>query len=434
MRFNVLAAAAMVVLVSMVAPAQAESDVAFAYQGRVKVQGQPFTGTGQFKFSIVDTNGNTTLWSNDGTGASGAAPTGYLSLPVQDGIFNVIVGDTSAGMVAINSTIFNSQTPLKLRVWFNDGTRGFQQLNPDHTLVNLALNVLETGTQDFTIYVNGSTGNDTNNGLTSSTPKKTIQSAVDSLPDRVNCNITVDIADGVYREEVIIHGISVATKKKLTLLGDESWTPSSAGDPAVVISGADAAAPTTPVRDYAFNATQCSGVELKGIHFTRALLNGLHVENGLYTVKNCKASYNIKHGFEAIRQTQSNYTDCVATYNDSVGFNIMTASRGTLLNCQSTYNGAYGAQAFNQSQCNIDGTGTYSNNGRLVQASGVRSGPFCDVGFNWGTFTGNVNNNNGYGLEAYWHGYIIYSTTPGLTVSGNTLGRQATGHGGVIYN
>ena len=44
-----------------------------SYQGQVKVGGAPFSGTGYFKFAIVDLAGTTSYWSNDGTSSGGGA-------------------------------------------------------------------------------------------------------------------------------------------------------------------------------------------------------------------------------------------------------------------------------------------------------------------------------------------------------------------------
>lgn len=45
------------------------------YQGRVAVGGTNFTGTGQFKFALVDgADPATSYWSNDGTSLAGAEP------------------------------------------------------------------------------------------------------------------------------------------------------------------------------------------------------------------------------------------------------------------------------------------------------------------------------------------------------------------------
>src|SRR5512139_1272609 len=68
-----------------------------SYQGRVSVNGQPFNGTGQFKFAVVNAEGTLAYWSNNATGLSTApfTPTNAVALPVVNGLFNVLLGDTS---------------------------------------------------------------------------------------------------------------------------------------------------------------------------------------------------------------------------------------------------------------------------------------------------------------------------------------------------
>jgi len=78
-----------------------------------------------------------TIWSHDGTGTAGAPPTSALSLPVDDGVFSVHLGDPEVpNMAALPASTFTN-VPLYLRVWFNDGVSGFEQLAPD-TLVPTA--------------------------------------------------------------------------------------------------------------------------------------------------------------------------------------------------------------------------------------------------------------------------------------------------------
>lgn len=78
-----------------------------------------------------------TIWSHDGTGTAGAPPTSALSLPVDDGVFSVHLGDPEVpNMAALPASTFTN-LPLYLRVWFNDGINGFEQLAPD-TLVPTA--------------------------------------------------------------------------------------------------------------------------------------------------------------------------------------------------------------------------------------------------------------------------------------------------------
>jgi len=57
------------------------------YQGRVAVGPVNFSGTGQFKFALVNAAGNTTLWSNDGTSAAGSPPTNAVALTVTNGLY-----------------------------------------------------------------------------------------------------------------------------------------------------------------------------------------------------------------------------------------------------------------------------------------------------------------------------------------------------------
>ncbi len=114
-------------------PALAASTVV-SYQGRVAVNGQPFNGIGRFKFAIVNADGTAAYWSNDGSGLTTPpfTPTQAVTLTVNNGLFSILLGDT---------TLANMTRPLKpdafaapdrlLRVWFDDGVHGLQQLSPD---------------------------------------------------------------------------------------------------------------------------------------------------------------------------------------------------------------------------------------------------------------------------------------------------------------
>lgn len=78
-----------------------------------------------------------TYWSNDGTSNAGSEPTAVVSLPVSKGLYSVLLGDTSlTGMIAVPATVFNNPD-VRLRVWFNDGVNGSQQLTPDQRLASV---------------------------------------------------------------------------------------------------------------------------------------------------------------------------------------------------------------------------------------------------------------------------------------------------------
>ncbi len=63
------------------------------YQGRVIVGNTNFSGTGQFKFALVNSAGNATYWSNDGTSNNGSEPSASVSLTVTNGLYAVLLGD-----------------------------------------------------------------------------------------------------------------------------------------------------------------------------------------------------------------------------------------------------------------------------------------------------------------------------------------------------
>jgi hypothetical protein len=112
------------------------------YQGIVKIDDQPYDGTGYFKFAIVNAasgNGTANYWANDGT-ASGE-PATSVSLAVSEGLFNVLLGDASrSGMSrSIDASVFEHD-PTYLRVWFSQtGVPGsFEALEPNQRIVSVA--------------------------------------------------------------------------------------------------------------------------------------------------------------------------------------------------------------------------------------------------------------------------------------------------------
>ena len=108
------------------------------YAGQVAVNGQPFDGQGLFKFALVNTDGNATYWSNDGSSANGSEPAVHVGIPVNGGLYSLLLGNTAmAGMGAIDPQVFTQHGDAKLRVWFSDGVNGFQQLSPDRPFASV---------------------------------------------------------------------------------------------------------------------------------------------------------------------------------------------------------------------------------------------------------------------------------------------------------
>jgi uncharacterized protein YjbI with pentapeptide repeats len=108
------------------------------YAGQVAVNGEAFDGNGLFKFALVNADGRTTYWSNDGTSVDGSEPQASVSVPVNGGLYAVLLGNTAQqGMGPIDPSIFAQHTDAKLRIWFSDGVNGFQQLSPDRSFASV---------------------------------------------------------------------------------------------------------------------------------------------------------------------------------------------------------------------------------------------------------------------------------------------------------
>ncbi len=147
MKFNSLLAAWC--LVSFTASAQVPQLLNF--QGRVAVNGTNFDGTGLFKFSLVNSNGTTTFWSNDGTGSSGSEPANSVSLSVSAGFYSVLLGDaTLSNMTVIPATVFTN-SDVRIRTWFNDGVSGSQLLAPDQRIAAVGYAMMAASVADGSV-------------------------------------------------------------------------------------------------------------------------------------------------------------------------------------------------------------------------------------------------------------------------------------------
>jgi hypothetical protein len=107
------------------------------FQGRIVIGGTSFNGAGQFQFALVDGTGANTYWSNDGTSSGGGEPSAVISLTLTNGLYAVLLGDTNlAGMTQPIAPGIFTNADVRLRVWFNDGTHGFEKLAPDQQIVS----------------------------------------------------------------------------------------------------------------------------------------------------------------------------------------------------------------------------------------------------------------------------------------------------------
>jgi len=120
------------------AAAAAAGSAILNYQGRVSVEGKNFNGTADFVFSIQDTNG-VILWSSGSLPKIGAVNPlpGAWRLVVREGLYNIHLGDRGAGMPMLDTDALRNAGAPFLRVWFNDGVKGWRQLAGEEPLKSL---------------------------------------------------------------------------------------------------------------------------------------------------------------------------------------------------------------------------------------------------------------------------------------------------------
>jgi len=257
--------------------------VEFNYNGRVKVHGQPFDGDGLFKFALTNKDGSVVYWANDNETFDGGEPTTAVRVRVQQGFFSVIIGDAAtSGMAPLDASLFNETDRVVLATWFSDGAHGFERLAPDTDVVNPAL-LGSQSLRETDVYVDPTIGNDKYTGLRSGKPKKTIQSAWDSLPPLVRRNVTIHLAAGAYRETGLTLTGKTAAGGSVIAIEGNTTTPSLAR-----LSGATETSPTTPVREGVV-ITQQQSVEIRGVQFEYFLSYSVYLTNSAgASLRDCK--------------------------------------------------------------------------------------------------------------------------------------------------
>lgn len=96
------------------------------------ISGTAFEGTGYFKFALVS-NTDSIVWNHEG---GQGQPSSTLPLQVKDGFYDCEIGDTAInGMSPFPANLFEQYPGMKLRIWFDDGQNGLEQLGSDQPLL-----------------------------------------------------------------------------------------------------------------------------------------------------------------------------------------------------------------------------------------------------------------------------------------------------------
>jgi hypothetical protein len=102
------------------------------HQGRIMISGSAFEGTGYFKFGLTSST-SAIVWNHEG---GQGPPSSTLPLEVKNGFYSCEIGDSSInGMSPFPANLFEQYPGMKLRIWFDDGQNGLEQLASDQPLL-----------------------------------------------------------------------------------------------------------------------------------------------------------------------------------------------------------------------------------------------------------------------------------------------------------
>lgn len=128
------------VLLSITCFLEAGVPLVLHFQGHIASAEEPVDGNGAFKFALIDSEGAAS-WSNSLIAEGETEPSLSVNVGVDRGFYAVRLGDaTLPNMEPLSLNHFQVEG-LKLRVWFDDGTAGFQVLTPDEPIAAAAFAV-----------------------------------------------------------------------------------------------------------------------------------------------------------------------------------------------------------------------------------------------------------------------------------------------------
>ena len=342
-----------------------------------------------FRFFSSETGGNEVLVDT------------HAAVTVLNGLFNVQLGSgdvtdgSGPGEYTTLSRVFGDHSDLHLEIEV-----GGETLSPRvhiaaagyalNTRYVRGLEMVSDGALD--LYVDGSSGDDNNDGLSLDTAKQTIQAAVNAVPLVLNGPATIHIADGTYHEQVTIdRRLAWSNVAFLSLVGNES-------SPQNVVLDGQGTIDDTGIM--VLGIAQIRGVEVTGF-----LEEGIEVNFGLLFVDSCRIIGNgIGAGYDGIGVfgARADITNSLIANNGDSGIEIEGgASNVNLGGVQITGNGLHGIEI-------DDGSHVHLNGSLLIQSNagtGVRAWDNSSVNFS-GRADLTIQGNGGGSMQARYHSTI----------------------------
>lgn len=191
------------------------------------------------------------------------------------------------------------------------------------------ISTVQTTTKDSYIYV-AKNGSDDNDGLSSSTPFLTVGKAISIIPSYLSHNVTINIGDGIYNEDIEL--ISIGGNKLITIKGNVNNIGNvkvnsvfiNSCTSLVVVLGIE----TISSSLINFTCTNSVYIDLQKCKcITSSILAGIRVSMCKCVISNCELSNRI--------------VGIISDYNADVFSNNNTGS-GNTVGLQATNNGTIG--------------------------------------------------------------------------------------------
>ncbi|HPB32455.1 MAG TPA: right-handed parallel beta-helix repeat-containing protein, partial [Candidatus Sumerlaeota bacterium] len=264
----------------------------------------------------------------------------------------------------------------------SDGENMFEILMPAHRITNADL-LGQKQVRPITLYVNSEVGDDSWTGMHPGRPKKTIQSAVDALPAIITFPVRIQVAPGMYPEQVLIKNRHVnAPTANIHIISEKN---ESAIHPRAIVTGKDNET-SPPVRNNGFLLDNVSDIILEGFGVESTTCEGIFINKGQIEINDFRVTESLTNagikcvefsnlvlrntsitksvsGVSAVTQSTVKAYDCIIEdMSPYHGFSGTGGSTLALYNCSISNCHGSGAIAFYMAtislfDCNISNCG-----------------------------------------------------------------------------